>query len=105
MAELQAKGYTEKQVLNLRLEAQKLNDIKFLNFWILGPFTNIVGVKSFMDAVPDSKEKNEQMYYKVRFQRNSSTAMTRDAEFSWLKLAHKNLETIDYATNFCQYLD
>ena len=30
MAELQAKGYTEKEFLNLRLEDQKLHEIKFL---------------------------------------------------------------------------
>ena len=45
------------------------------------------------------------MYRKVRFQRNSSTALKRDAVVFRLKCAHKNLETIDYATNLCKYLD
>ena len=31
--------------------------------------------------------------------------MKRDAEVFQLKCAHKNLETIEYATNLCQYLD
>ena len=58
-----------------------------------------------MDYVPESKEKNEQMYRAVRFQRNSSTAMKRNAEVFRLKRLHKNHEKIDYATNMCQYLD
>ena len=45
------------------------------------------------------------MYREVRFQRNSTTVMKRDAEVFPLKRVHKNLETIDYATNLCQYLD
>lgn len=54
-----------------------------------------------MEAVPESKEKNERVYREVRFQRSSSTSMKRDAEVFRLK----RLETIDYATNLCQYLD
>lgn len=40
MAELQAKGYTEKEFLNLRLKDQKFHDIKFLKNKFSGPFTN-----------------------------------------------------------------
>ena len=108
MAELQAKGYTEKEVLNLRLEVRKLNDIEFLKSQKFpGPFTNIVEVQLFMDGVPESKEKNERMYREVSFHGNSSTAMKRVAEMLFLRLkrAHKNLETIGYTTNLCQYLD
>ena len=106
MVQLQAQGYNEKEVLNLKLEAQKLDDLEFRKSQTFpGPFSNINEVQSFMDAVPDSKVKNGRMYREVRFQRNSSTALKRDAVVFRLKCAHKNLETIDYATNLCKYID
>ena len=95
-----------EEVLNLRPEAEKLNSIEFMRSQKFpGPFTNIPEVQSFMDAVLESKEKNERMYREVRFPRNCSTAMKRDEEMFQLKPVHRNLETIDYATNLCQYLD
>ena len=106
MAGLQVQGYNEKEVLNLKLEAQKLEDLEFLkNQTYPGPFTNITDVNAFMEAVPESKLKNDRMYREIRFQRNSSTALKRDAKVFRLKGAHKNLDTSDYASNLCQYLD
>ena len=56
MADLQTKGYTEKEVLNLRLEAQKLKDIEFLKGpKFPRPFTNIVEGQSFMDQKEELK--------------------------------------------------
>ena len=86
----------------------KPENLMISNSWKVRNFRDhllSVEVQSFMDAIPESKEKNEQMYCEVRFQRNSSTAMKKDAEVFQLKHAHKNFETIDYATNLCQYLD
>ena len=79
MAKLQDKGYSEKEVLNLKVKVQKLEDLEFLkNQKHSGPFTNIDDVKTFMDTEPESKSKNDLMYREIRFQKNSSTAMKRD---------------------------
>ena len=106
LAKLQDKGYGEKELLNLRLDAQKLEDLEFLKRQKYpGPFTSTSDVKDFMDSEPESKFKNERMYKEIRFQRNSSTSMKRDSAVFRLKSCHKNLDTSDYVANLCAYLD
>ena len=67
MLELQEKGYSEKAILNTETESQKLQDLEYLKQQLNpGPFTRIEQVKTFMEQIPESKEKNQGMYIEVR---------------------------------------
>ena len=48
-----------------------------------------------MKQIPESKEKNEQMYIKVRFQKNTSEFLKKDNATFRLKRDEKNLPTSD----------
>ena len=68
MLELQEKGYSEKAILNTETESQKLQDLEYLKQQLNpGLFTRIEQVKTFMEQIPESKEKNQGMYIEVRF--------------------------------------
>ena len=56
-------------------------------------------VIEFMESEPDSKEKNERIYREVRFQRNSSQSLRKDAAVFRLRRNGKNLDTEEYASN------
>ena len=58
-----------------------------------------------MENGPDGKLKNEQMYLEIQFQRNSSQTLKKDAAVFCLKRNGKNLETHEYASNLCQFLE
>ena len=60
-----------------------------------GLFTSTEQVKMFMKQIPESKEKNEQMYIKVRFQKNTSEFLKKDNATFRLKRDEKNLPTSD----------
>ena len=80
MVALQEKGFTEKDMLNLKLENQKLEDLEFLRTQIPpGPFTKKEEVTDFMEVIPESKEKDLRMYKEIWFQKNSTTAIKKDA--------------------------
>ena len=64
------KCFTENDMLNLKLEYQKLEDLEFLRTQIPpGPFTKKEEVIDFMEVIPESKEKNLRMYKEIRFRR------------------------------------
>ena len=44
------------------------------------------------------------MFIEIRFQKNTSTAMRKNAEVFRLKKNPQNLNTSDYVSNLCQYL-
>ena len=71
---------------------------------IPGPFTSSNEIQSFMNSVPDSKEKNKRLYLEVRYERESSLSLKRTAVVFKLKSGGKNLATDDYATNLCKIL-
>ena len=74
MAKLQEKGFIGKDIINLQFENQKLKDLEFLSNQIpSGPFTKPKDVKSFMEDIPESKDKNNR-FIEIRFQKNTSTA-------------------------------
>ena len=96
MVELQEKGFNQNDVVNVKLESQKLKDLEFLKKQShSGPFTSSKEVSQFMDAVDESKEKNQRMYVEVRFQKNTTTGLKKDHAVFRLKRNAKNLETID----------
>ena len=106
MASFQEKGFTEKDIINLQLENQKLKDLEFLRNQIPpGPFTKPEDVNSFMEDIPESKDMNNRMFIEIRFQKNTSTAMWKNVEVFKLKKNHQNLDASDYASNLCQYFD
>ena len=78
MAGLQEKSFSEKDIINLKLENQKLKDFEFLRNQIPpGPFTKPEDVNSFMEDTPESKDKNNRMFIEIRFQKNTSTAIRK----------------------------
>ena len=104
--ELDLKGFTAKEALNLTEENKKLNDLATLKQQDLpGPFTSSKEVLDYMSSCPDSKEKNNRMYLEVRYARESSMSLKRTSAVFKLKIGGKNLSTEDYATNLNKYFD
>ena len=92
--------------MNLQLENQKLKDLEFWRNQIPpGPVTKPEDVNSFMEDIHESKDKNNRMFIEIRFQKNTSTGMKKNAEVFRLKKNHQNIDTSDYASNLCQSLD
>ena len=88
------------------MEKTKLEDLEFLQHQrIPGPMATKEKVIEFMESEPDSKEKNERIYREVRFQRNSSQSLRKDAVVFRLRRNRKNLDTEKYASNLSLYLD
>ena len=106
MLELQEKGYSEKAMLNTKIESQKLQNLEYLKQQSNpGPFTSTEQVKMFMEQILESKEKNQQMYIEVRLQKNTSKSLKKDYAIFCLKRDGKNLPTSDYVFNLCLYFD
>ena len=107
MKALQEKGYTEKDLLNSKKEAQRLTDLEFLKTQeIPGPFTSQDEVLKLMSTEGiDDNAKNSRMYREVRYARMTSLTLKENASVFRLKKAGKNLETQMYAENLMQYLD
>ena len=106
MQEMEKAGYSKNENKSNTVELTKLEDLEFLQEQpIPGPFTTSEKVAEFMDSEPESKEKNERLYREIRFQRNSSQALKKDAAVFRLKRNSKNLETCEYAANLSVYLN
>ena len=106
IANLQGKCFTERDIINLKLENQKLKDLEFLRDQIPpGPFTKPEDVNSCMEDIPESKDKNNRMFMEIGFQKNTSAAMRKKAEMFRMEKNRQNLDISDYASNLYQYLD
>ena len=106
MATLQEKGFTEKDIINLKLENQKLKDLEFWRSQTPpGPFTKPEDINSFIEDIPESKNKNNRMFIEIKFQKNTSTATRKIAKTFKSKKNHQNLGTSDSSSNLCQSLD
>ena len=98
LAELQEKGYSEKDILNTKMENQKLLEFRILTkTTTTGPFTLSQHVKEFMEEATDGKDKSQDVC------RNSlpekyQTSLKKDA-------AIFHLLTQDHGFNLCQHLD
>ena len=58
MLEVQEKGYSEKAILNTKIESQKLQDFEYLKQQSNpGPFPSTEHAKTFMEQILESKEK------------------------------------------------
>ena len=106
MKALQEEGYTEKDLLNLKREAQKLADLEFLKTQELpGPFTNGKDVMEFMSYAVDQKTRNTRLYREVRYARMTSLSLKETASVFRLKKSGKNLDSQLYVNNLVQNLD
>ena len=106
MKEMEEKGFSKADLKNKNLERTKLEDLDFLRNQVTpGPFTTSEEVKKFMESEPESDNKNRRMYHEVRFQRNTSQALKKEAAVFRLKRDSRNLLTTEYASNLCHYLD
>lgn len=106
MHEMEKAGYSKNENKCNTVEKTKLEDLDYLQKQsIPGPLTTSEKVTEYMESEPESKEKNERMYKEIRFQRNSSQALKKDAAVFRLKRNSRNLETCEYAANLSVYLD
>ena len=68
MREMEQKGFSAKQIVNTKIEGQKLDDLDFLAKQNKpGPLTTSESVGTFMENEPESPAKNERMYSEIRF--------------------------------------
>ena len=91
MKALQEKGYTEKDLLNSKCEAQNLADLEFLKAQELpGPFTSGKDVMEFMSYAVDQKTRNTRLHREVRYARMTSLSLKETASvFHFKKIREK----------------
>ena len=78
MKELQRKGYEAKDVMNLKKDATKLDDLEFLKKQtVAGPFATSHDVESYMNSNEEHKSKQDRLYIEVRLQSPRSCQRTR----------------------------
>ena len=67
MKEMEEKGFSAKQIANIKLESKKLDDLDFLSRQpsTPGPFTTSESVSNFMENEPDGTLRNERMYLEI----------------------------------------
>ena len=98
------KRFTEKDIINLKLENQKLKDLEFWRSQTPpGPFTKPEDITSFIEDIPETKDKNNRMFIEIKLQKNRSTATRKNAKTFRSKKNHQNLDTFDSSSNLCQY--
>ena len=83
-------GYSQKEMENLNIEWQKLNDLEFLKKQnIPGPFTSPRDVEKLMRTEPESENEND-YYIENWFQRNTSQTLKKVSPVFRLKRDDKN---------------
>ena len=103
---LEESGFSQKEIISTDIERQKLDDLDFLRKQLHpGPFTTSKAVTSFIENEAEGKEKNNRMYIEVRFQRNTSQSLKKEAAVFRLKRSGKNLETSEYFVHLSLYFD
>lgn len=105
MRKLQEQGYTEKELLNVKKEANQLNDLTFLkNQSLPGPFTSKEDVAHFMDSCEESPEKIKRMYTEVRYTKACS-GLGDNMNFFRLVKNGKKLTCEEYQDGLDKYFD
>ena len=64
-----------------------------------GPFSSTEQVKMFMEQMPEAKEKSQQIYIEVRFQKNTNKFIKNDNVIFCLKRAEMSLIFVCILTN------
>ena len=106
MKVLEESGFSQKEIISTNIERQKLGDLDFLRKQThLGLFTTSEVVTSFIENEAEGKEKSKRMYIEVRFQRNTSQSLKKEAAAFRLKCNGKNLETSEYAASLSLYFN
>ena len=106
MKVLEQSRFSQKEFISTNIERKKLDDLDFLRKQRHPePFTTSEAVTSFKENEAKGKEKKKQMYIEVRFQRNTSQSLKKEAAAFRLKRNGKKLETSEYAANLSLYFD
>ena len=58
-----------------------------------------------MEDIPESKDKNNTIFIEIRFQKNTLTAMRKNARVFRLNKNYHTLDTSDKTSNLCRYLN
>ena len=105
MRKLQEQGCTEKELLNVKKEANRLKDLTFLKDQDQpGPFTSKEDVLRFVDSCEESPEKVKRMYTEVRYAKACSGLGDNMAFFRLVKKG-KKLTCEEYQDELVKYFD
>ena len=95
MKAMEARGFSQKEALNLKEETRKLADLEFLkNQTPTGPFTSSEEVSSYLlnDEI-DEDSKNHRLYIEIRYARKTSLSLKPTASVFRLKKNYSNLSS------------
>ena len=107
MKAMEAKGFSQKEALNLKEETSKLADLDYLKKQKpIGPFTSSNEVSSYLlNEEIDEDTKNKRLYIEVRYARKTSLSLKPTASVFRLKKQYVNLSCEEYGENLISYLD
>ena len=108
MKALEEEGYSAKEILNTKKDANKLKDLQFLKDEIPpGPFTNADAVSRYVDDSNIKDDvKNKRLYIEIRYAKNTSLSLKETSSVFRLRTKHQqNLTSEEYADNLMQYLN
>ena len=105
MRELQERGFSEKELLNVKKEGKRLSDLTFLKSQTIpGPFTSKEEVDNFMGSCPNSNDKTTRMYIEVRYARVTA-GIGHNMNFFRLVRKGKKLSCEEYQNGLNKYFE
>jgi len=106
MQKLQAEGFEQQDIINVKKDTSKLKDLEYLKSQNpVGPFTSCQEVENFMETTLESKSKNDRLYREVRYARNTCLSMANPSKFFKLRKDNQNLLSEEYAACLISYFD
>ena len=106
MEQLRKDGFDDKDLVNLKKDADKLKDLEFLKAQTIpGPFTSKEEVDEFLEREKDEILMNERLYIEVRYAKATCQSMTNPSKFFKLKRNGKDFASEEYASSLKQYFD
>ena len=106
MEQLRKDGFDDKDLVNLKKDADKLKDLEFLKAQTIpGPFTSKEEVDEFLEREKDEILMNQRLYIEVRYAKATCQSMTNPSKFIKLKRNGNNFASEEYASCLKQDFD
>ena len=100
MEQLRKDGFDDKDLVNLKKDADQLKVLEFLKAQTIpGPFTSKEEVDEFLEREKDEILMNQRLYIEVKY------AKANPSKFIKLKRNGKNFASEEYASCLKQYFD
>ena len=104
MEHLKNQGYEEQNLVHLRKEKVKLDDLDFLKQQPSpGPFTKPEEVTAYLKETSENN-KQDRLYVEIRYARLTSLTLKQGASVFRLRRNGKKLTSDEYANNLIKYL-